>query len=96
MNNLDLQLINKASIEIVKQHEVAKNVLPLFSQNYNKGHTLFQINTYSKEVEVAVYSENYWNPIEKVGTRKIMIKPNCIYRQFLNITNARKWVSKNL
>ena len=96
MTNLDIELGYKPSIHIVKQQETSKGLLPLFSQTYNRGHVLFEINTYSREIEKAVYSQNYWNPIKQVGTRKVLIKPNCIYRQFLNITNARKWVKKNL
>lgn len=93
---MKIEIVKKQEIEIVKKQEIAKNILPLFSQTYNKGHTLFEFNVHTKEIAKAMYSENYWNPIEKVGTRKIIIKPNCIYRQFLNITNAKKWALKTL
>ena len=84
------------SIEIVKQQNLKKGLVLLGSVQYVKGLTLFQVNLITKEVAPAEYSESYWNPIEKKGTRKLIVVKNCIYRQFLNKKSATRWVDKNL
>lgn len=84
------------TIEIVKQQQERSQLTLIGSQIKVKGLTLFQINIGTKEITKAEYSENYWNPIEKKGTRKLIVKPNCIYRQFLNLKNVERFVKRYL
>lgn len=84
----------KDVIEIVKQSQIAKKANLLGSEPYKRGLTLFEYNCETKVIKKAQYSENYWNPITKTGTKKVLVSPNCVYRQFLNIKNAKKGFAK--
>jgi hypothetical protein len=76
------------------QQQKRRGLTLIGSQLYKKGLTLYEINLSTKEIKVAEYSENYWNPIEKKGTRKLNVNPNCVYRQFLNLKNCQRFVAK--
>lgn len=76
------------------QQQKRKGLTLIGSQLYKKGLTLYEINLSTKAIKIAEYSENYWNPIEKKGTRKLNVNANCVYRQFLNMKNAQKFASK--
>lgn len=93
MKDLDKD-IKGDKIEIVKQEEDKRGLLLQGQQLLNKGHTMYEINISTREVVEATYSDNYWNPITKVGVRNLDLREGCIYRQFLNLKNAERWTNK--
>jgi hypothetical protein len=93
MKDLDKD-IKGDKIEIVKQEEDKRGLLLQGQQLLNKGHTMYEINISTREVVEATYSDNYWNPITKVGVRNLDLREGCVYKQFLNLSNAKKWINK--
>lgn len=93
MNNLK-EIAGKDTIEIIKQSEVSKKANLLGSEPFKRGLTLFEYNCETKEIYKAVFTEEYWNPITKTGKRKVVVNPNCVYKQFLNEKSARKGFGK--
>ena len=84
----------KDTIEIVKQTQVSKKANLLGSEAFKRGLTLFEYNCETKVILKAKFTEEYWNHITKTGKRKVVVNPNCVYRQFLNEKSARKGFSK--
>ena len=96
---LDFQHKRKEATTINAEQQKRKTTVLQGQQRYIKGHTLFEFDLTSLEVRKAQYDKNYWTMDKygvKKGVREVTIKPNCVYRQFLNKKNAVKWAKKNL
>ncbi len=91
---LDEHIIEKDKVEIVgqaeKKYEVKKATI-----NPYRGHSLFQFDLKNKTITVAEFEEQNieflkldkaWSGV----TKKVIIKPDCIYISALNQRNAEK------
>lgn len=59
----------------------------------NTSHTLFSYNLVTKEIKVAELEKPdtiNFKDLEKIGTTKIIIEKDCVYRQALNKKNFIK------
>ena len=92
---LDEHIPVKDQIEIVGQAEKKYEVKKLATINPHKGHTLFQIDIKNRTITVAEFEQQdvemlklnkNWTGV----TKKVTVKPDCIYISALNQKNAIK------
>ena len=92
---LDEHIIAKDKIEIVGQKEKKYELEKLATINPHRGHTLFCFDLINKTITVA---EFYKQDVELLKlkkewtgvTKKVIVKPDCIYISALNQKNAEK------
>lgn len=88
----ETQSIPKDKIENVRQVEVQKQVALHHREILKKGHTLFEINTVTREVKKAEYEAVNDVPFGKkrfaaVTKQRVIIRENCVYKSALNVKN---------
>lgn len=91
-NNTDREQV-RIEQQIRKDHELKY----VGSKRHQAGHTLFSVNTKTGEIKKAIVKkcdtclfptgEPLWNP-------KVIVEPNCIYIEALNIENLKKKLKK--
>lgn len=92
---LDEHVTVKDKIEIVGQAEKKYQVNKLATINPHKGHILYEFNLIKKEITVAEFDKQDVEMLklkkEWTGvTKKVIVKPDCIYISALNKKNAIK------
>ncbi|MBC7845537.1 MAG: hypothetical protein H7Y10_03495 [Flavobacterium sp.] len=88
----ETQYTPKDKIENVRQVEVQKQLKLHHRETIKKGHTLFEINTATREVKKAEYETVNDAPYSKsrfaaVTKQRVIIRENCVYKSALNIEN---------
>lgn len=84
-------LDEKVKIEFCQQEK--REIKFLGKMRRNTSHTLFSYNIVTKEIKVAELEKPdtiNFKDLEKIGTTKIIIEKDCVYRQALNKKNFIK------
>jgi desulfoferrodoxin (superoxide reductase-like protein) len=94
MNNKELELTVKDKIEVSIEQEQKFQQKHIGSIHPHRGHTLFEVNLATGEIEPAEFQQQDYVVGSDInsggGRKKVIMKPDCVYISALNKRNALK------